>query len=118
MSTGPMHFSRTARALIAVVAAGLVVLAVAVAAAAAGGGAYGGSSSSATAPPPYPAAGPSVKLASTVSGRCSSTRGAHAVPVRGRPGPDEHLLRGLRERLAAADGPRPPGVRPGSRRPS
>ena len=69
MSTGSKRFSRTALALIAVVAAGLVVLAVAVAAGGgSSGGAYGASSSSATAPPSG-GGGPSVKLASTGLGK-------------------------------------------------
>ncbi len=68
MSTGSKRFSRTALALIAVVAAGLVVLAVAVAIGGGSGGAYGASSSSA-APPSSGAGGPSVKLASTGLGK-------------------------------------------------
>jgi len=67
MSTGSKRFSRTALALIAVVAAGLVVLAVAVAGGG-GGGAYGGSPSSATAPSSG-GGGPSVKLATTKLGK-------------------------------------------------
>ena len=67
MSTGSKRFSRTALALIAVVAVGLVALAVAVAGGG-GGSAYGGSSSSATAPSSG-GGGPSVKLASTPLGK-------------------------------------------------
>ena len=67
MSTESKRFSRTALALIAVVAAGLVVLAVAVAGGG-GGGAYGGSPSSATAPSSG-GGGPSVKLATTKLGK-------------------------------------------------
>ncbi len=71
MSTGSKRFSRTALALIAVVAAGLVVLAVAVASGGGGsGGAYGASASSATAPSSGAGGGgPSVKLASTGLGK-------------------------------------------------
>ena len=76
MSTGSKRFSRTAVALIAVVAVGLVVLAVAVASggggggsSAVGGGGYGRSSSSSATAPSSGGAGPSVKLASTKLGK-------------------------------------------------